>query len=61
MVHHELVAGGEVCPVELIRDVPADGPVLPPLLHDGVEESHGVEEGGPGLVAGVVQVVLGDV
>ena len=61
MVHHELVAGGEVRPVELVRNVPAQRPELPPLLDDGVEEGHGVEEGGPGLVAGVVQVVLADV
>ena len=61
MVHHELVAGGEVGPVELVGDVPADGSVLPPLLDDGVEEGHGVQHGRPGGVVGVVQVVLGDV
>ena len=61
VVHHELVAGREVSPVELVGDVPADGTVLPPLLHDGVEEGHGVQHGRPGGVVGVVQVVLGDV
>ena len=61
VVDDELGARLEVRAVELVGDVPAEGPELPPLLHDGVEESHGVEEGGPGLVAGVVQVVLGDV
>ena len=61
MVDDELSARLEVRAVELVGNVPAEGPELPPLLHDGVEEGHGVEEGGPGLVAGVVQVVLGDV
>ena len=61
MIDDELGARLEVRAVELVGDVPAEGPELPPLLHDGVEEGHGVEEGGPGLVAGVVQVVLGDV
>ena len=32
VVHHELVAGGEVRPVELVRNVPAQWTKLPPFL-----------------------------
>ena len=32
VVHHELVAGGEVRPVELVRNVPAQRTKLPPFL-----------------------------
>ena len=61
MVHHELNARVEICPVELVRNVPAESPELPPLLEGGVQEGHGEEDGVPGRLVGVVQDVLADV
>ena len=61
VVHHELNAGIEVCPVELVRNVPAERPKLPPLLERGVQEGHGEQDGVPGRLVGVVQDVLADV
>ena len=61
MVHHELDARVEICPVELVRDVPAERPELPPLLQGGVQEGHCEEDSVPGGLVGVVQDVLADV
>ena len=61
VVHHELVAGHQFRTIEVVLDVPADGPVLLPLLDDVVEEGHAEQEVGPGGMVGVVNGVLLDV
>ena len=53
-----LGAGVEIRPVELVGNVPAEGPELPALLHHGVKEGYGVEHGRPRRVGRVVQRVL---
>ena len=47
MVLHKLDGGVEVALVELIRNVPADGSELAPLLHRRVEERYPVQDGLP--------------
>ena len=59
MVHDELGAGVEVCPVEFVWNIPAERTKLPPLLNHGVEEGHRVQHVRPGGVVGVVQRILG--
>ena len=60
MVLDELDAGGEVGLVKLVRDVPAEGAKLPPLLDGGVEEGHRVQHGLPLVKVGDVQLLLAD-
>ena len=60
MVLDELDAGGEVCLVEFVWDVPAEGAELPSLLDGGVEEGDRVQHGFPLVKVGDVQLLLAD-
>ena len=60
MVLDKLHGGVEVGLVELVGDVPAQRPVLPPLLHRAVEEGHTVQHGLPLHHVADVQQVLVD-
>lgn len=60
MVLHKLNAGIKIGRVELVRDVPAKGPELSSLLHNGVKEGHRVQHGTPLGHVGNVKEVLGD-
>lgn len=60
MVLDELNAGREVSLVKLVGYVPAQWTELAPLLDDGVEEGHRIEQRGPLGGRCVVEEVLGE-
>ena len=60
VILHKLYTGGEISLVELIGDIPAEGPELPSLLHGGVQEGHRVQDRLPLWQVGVVKLLLSD-
>ena len=60
MVLDELYAGCEVSLVELVGDIPPQGAELASLLHGGVKEGHGKEQGLPLRHGAVVQLLLSE-
>ena len=60
VILHKLYTGSEVCLVELIGDVPAEGSKLSPLLNRGVQEGHRVQHRLPLGQVGVVEHLLSD-
>lgn len=60
VVLNKLNSGVEVSLIELVGDVPSQGPVLPPLLHRAVEKSHSVQHRLPLHHVADIQKVLVD-
>jgi len=60
VVLDELHAGGEVGLVKLVGYIPAQWAELAPLLNDGVQKGHRVEQRGPLRGGCVVKEVLGE-
>ena len=58
MVLDKLYGGVQIALVELVRDVPADGSELSPLLDSGVQEGHAVEHWLPHGHVAVLQLFL---
>ena len=58
MVLHELYGGSEVSRVELVWNIPPDGPELTSFLHGCVEECYCIEHRFPLVHVGVIQGIL---
>ena len=60
MILHKLDSGSKVSLVELIWDIPANGPKLSAFLDSCVEECHTIQHGLPLIHVGDVQLILRD-